>query len=1253
LREPSLARLVTATLASVAIAAALVGFALATGRAANPHGAAGGSIVAALVALIAALAIAAAAGLYLGRHLLTPIEQLTERARTLSRRFAGHAAPRRGTELDALVASYDAMTEAVTARAKHLQEAHAVELQNGLELQRQYALMRLLRGLAASANETRDVEEALQRALHEIGDYLDWPIGRVAILVEADAAGEQRSFWYVRDEQRYAQFVATTGRLPVARASTQLIGRAYVTGRPQWVDDLSVLTEWNRREIALAAGLQTGIVVPVVAQGHVTAFIEFFCEQRIETTPAGNELLETIAAELARIAERHRAERELQSRAHESRRLALVAANTASLVLVTDPAHRIEWVNSSFTRTSGYALADIIGRRADELLRGPDTDPVAAARLDEAMRAGVSVRGIEILNYASDSAPYWVETEIQPVFNSGGVLTNFVVIENEITGRKRAEAELRASEEHFRALFDESPVACVIQDSEFRILRTNTAFTRLLGYSADEIRGVDAVKLAHPDDVQAMLAARTASLGDSSNGPQVFERRFLRRDGEIVWTRVQVIRFVDRGGGVARLCVLQDITAALSHEQALRDAKEVAESASRAKSQFLANMSHEIRTPMNGVLGMTELLLGTHLSPKQRRFAEAVYRSGESLLEIINDVLDFSKIEAGKLELERVDFNLRTLVEDVFELLAPRAHEKRLELACRIRPEVPAIVVGDPTRLRQILTNLVGNAIKFTEQGEVVVTVAASPDGARQRIHFEVRDSGIGMRPEAVAKLFAVFMQADQTMSRRYGGTGLGLAISRQLVEMMGGSINVESKVGEGSVFRFDTVMASGSPSAINVPLPTDRLQGKRVILAEDNPTNRSIVQAQLQTFGMQVATAENGAQALELLRAAARSATAFDVAVIDMKMPVMDGLTLATELRRDPQLAGTRLVMLTSLADGEETRLAHAAGIEVHLAKPVRQQELINALASVLGSRPAEDAARAAGQRFNGLAVLLAEDNPINQEVTRVMLEEIGCDVHIAENGRLALEALSLRRYDLVLMDCQMPEVDGFEALRRLRDDMTRAFATARDVPVVALTANALAGDAERCLAAGFSDYLAKPFKQQQLFDLVQRWAVNRGMARVARASHSAEKAGVEHAADRPQPASPVAAAVATDAAGADALDMAVIERIRQMESRGAARLLERLIATYQTTATRLVADGTAALALDDGAGLRHAAHTLKSSSANVGAVGLARQSGDVEALARSGQLARAKEQWPQVQRELERVLRALQDLGCGITVG
>ena len=932
------------------------------------------------------------AGLYLTHYLIQPVKALTERAEDLSLRFAGRRAVRRGDELDSLVGSFEAMTTALLSHSDRLARAHKSELQNSLELQHQYAQMRLLRALAAVANEAGTVESTLERALQQIGGYLDWPLGRVALQPEHVASGRlpPRSIWFARDAERFGSFIEASNRTPIVPSPDHLIGRAYLSGTPHWVSDLSRMSDWDRLVEALDAGLQTGIVIPVTARGHVTAFIEFFCDHRVEATNELLELLEAISAELSRVAERQRAEGELRDRELESSRLAMVASRTDQMVMILDPTGHIEWANDACARFSGYSLQDVRGRPAHTLLQGPQTDATATDAIADAVVRGEPCR-VEFVAYTRDGEMRVLEVEGQPLRDDQGRYFQYALISPDITERKRTEAALRESAEYFRALFDESPVAAAIQAPDLRIVRANAAHTRMLGYTIDQVIGKDPVSFYHPDDVDAAHASRR-SLATTERGPVTFERRMLTGDGRTIWVRGHAVRFTDASGERYTLTMLENITESKHIERVLREAKEIAESASRAKSQFLANMSHEIRTPMNGVLGMTELLLGTPLSDKQRRFAEAVYRSGETLLEIINDILDFSKIEAGKLELESVDFNLRTVVEDVFELLAPRAHQKRLELASRIEPGVPTVVRGDPMRLRQVLTNLVGNAIKFTETGEVVVTVTANADvtDGRHHVVFEVRDSGIGMRPEALEKLFTVFMQADQSMSRRYGGTGLGLAISKQLVELMGGSISAHSQFGEGSTFRFDVPLATGDSEAVAPPINARELRSRRVILVEDNPTNRNILEMQLKSVGMDVATADNGSTALELMRAAARAGTAFDVAVIDMKMPIMDGLTLAGELRRDPALAATRMVMLTSLASGNEAQLAYESGVDIYLTKPVRQSELLDALARVL-SREEPAVARAVtvvpGKRAR---VLVVEDNLVNQEVARVMLRDL-----------------------------------------------------------------------------------------------------------------------------------------------------------------------------------------------------------------------------------------------------------------------
>ncbi len=1174
------------------------------------------------------------AGIYLTRHLIRPIKALTERAEQLSLRYAGRATQHKGDELDSLVGSFDAMTSALLSHSDRLSRAHMTELQDSLELQRQYALMRLLRGLAAAANESDSVERTLERALNEIGEYLDWPLGRVALLPDyaKDRSLPPRSLWFTREPERFRDFIDASNGIPIVPSPNHMIGRAYLSGVANWVSDLSRMTDWNRLDVALAAGLQTGVVIPVMAHGHVAAFIEFYSDHRVEATNAWLELVEAIGAELSRVAERQRAERELRQREVEASRLAMVASRTEQMVLILDTSGRIEWANDAVMQFSGIGMQEMRGRLAHTLMRGSRTDAEAVAKMADAIVRGEPCK-IEFIADARSGEQRVLEVEGQPLRDDQGRYFQYALISPDITERKRTEATLRESAEYFRALFDESPVPSTIVSSDHRIVRANAAHTRMLGYTIDQMIGKDPITFVHPEEVDAAYALRAEMNGSAERAQFTFERRMVNNQGTVVWVRGHSVRFCDANGERFRLTMLENITDAKESERVLRDAKELAESASRAKSQFLANMSHEIRTPMNGVLGMTELLLGTALSDKQRRFADAVYRSGETLLEIINDILDFSKIEAGKFELESVDFNLRSMVEDVFEMLAPRAHQKRIELASRIGPEVPTIAKGDPTRIRQVLTNLVGNALKFTETGEIVVTLSAQQEEGRHRVRFEVRDTGIGLRAEALQRLFTVFMQADQSMSRRYGGTGLGLAISKQLVELMGGSISVESQFGEGSTFRFDVPLASGDASVVTPSLNLDQLRGRRVILVEDNPTNRSILEMQLKAFEMDVATADHGATALELMRAAARAGTPFDVAVIDMKMPIMDGLTMAATLRSDPHLTGAKMVMLTSLASGNEAQLAYENGVDQYLTKPVRQHELLEALARSL-SRDSPAAARATTVASRHRAkVLVAEDNMVNQEVARAMLRDLGCEIRLADNGREALNALRSQAFDIVFMDCQMPEMDGFEAVRRFRSAAQADFESALDTPIVALTANALAGDYERCLAAGFDEYLPKPFKQQQIDALLARWSRHDPQPSASTTTRAPSQEARGSAAAAPAGEAPV-------------LDMSVIDRVRQMEQRGAARLLERLIETYITTATKLMTDAERALAQHDPVLLRHAVHTLKSSSANVGATALSQCFTGLEVHARENRMQSAEHDWPAVRVEYERALQALHAL-------
>jgi two-component system sensor histidine kinase/response regulator len=824
------------------------------------------------------------------------------------------------------------------------------------------------------------------------------------------------------------------------------------------------------------------------------------------------------------------------------------------------------------------------------------------------------------------------------------VTTNFVehngreynfAFARDITERKRAERAVAEAEERSRLLLQSAGDGIFGLDHEGHVTFMNAAAEELLGWTAPELQGAAMHEAIH----YARADGSPYPVEECPQHAAYTEGVESRVDDEVLWRRdgtcfavEYMVRPLRKGDAVmGAIVTFRDISDRRAAEEALSQAKAQteaangdlelavaranqlsmeAESANAAKSEFLANMSHEIRTPMNGVIGMTTLLLDTDLDAEQRDYTLTVQSSAEALLTIINDILDFSKIEAGKLEIETLDFDLRNAVEDTCDLPALNAGSKGLELTALVGADVPAALRGDPGRLRQVLTNLLGNAIKFTEHGEVAVAVGlVSETDGEAVLRFEVRDSGIGIPTDKLDQLFEAFTQADASTTRKYGGTGLGLTICRRLVELMGGEIGVQSEPGVGSTFWFTARFARQDPAVFAAEQDAGGLvdvAGVRVLAVDDNATNRKVVAGMLDAWRCRHTEVDGAQAALEALRAACSAGDPFRVVILDMMMPVMDGEALGALIKQDPELAASDLIMMTSMGGRGDAGRLEALGFSAYLTKPVKQSQLFDCLMAVLNRRGRLESQAApriitrhalAERDKRKIRILLAEDNAINRKVALKTLEKMGYRADAATNGAEALDALVQVRYDVVLMDVQMPEVDGMEATRRIRDPRSAVLDHA--VPIVALTAHAMAEDRDACLAAGMDAYLSKPIEPDKLAAVLTRWT--------ARRTAPEQAVGQTRTLTQDDPAVPAPSAGASswgeaEPAGPPVFDESVLLNLLGGDREAAAEIT----AEYLADAPRQVAELLAAVVAGDGPLVCRKAHTLKGASANVGAEAL-----------------------------------------------
>jgi two-component system sensor histidine kinase/response regulator len=1012
--------------------------------------------------------------------------------------------------------------------------------------------------------------------------------------------------WH-RQDAKFAGFENLTRRISLP-PGIGLPGIVWSKQKPIWAPDISAEIDASRAETATQNDLHASLAVPILFGREVTGVIEFVSKVIRKPDEELLAMLGDLGSQIGQFRERRRAEKDL----HKSReRFELAMQGSGDGLWDWDLETGEVYYSPRWKGALGHEDHEIrnVFEEWEKRLHFDDRDR-ALATLQAYLEGKTPTYELEHRLKHKDGSYRWILARGVALRDTSGKPYRMAGSHTDITARKQAEEAVRNSEALYHSLVETLPLHVFRKDLNGKFTFGNQLFCQTLGKPLDQIRGKTDFDF-YPEQLAEKYRQDDGRVIEEQVTVNAIEEH-RKPSGERIYVQVLKTPVYDsRGQVIGTQGIFWDVTDRKLAEEELQKAKEAAESANRAKSVFLANMSHEIRTPMNAIIGMTELVLGTSLGIEQREYLDLVKKSADSLLSVINDILDFSKVEAGKLDLDIIGFPLRDHLGDTLNTLAPRAYQKGLELACHVAPDVPDALLGDPVRLGQILVNLVGNALKFTERGEVVVDVAAGQRTETEvSLHFAVSDTGIGVPPDKLAFIFDPFAQADGSTTRKYGGTGLGLAIAKRLVERMGGQIWIESEVGKGSVFHFTAHLQLQKSSAKKPAyVEAAAMREMAVLVVDDNATNRRILEETLQNWQMKPTLAESGPAALHAMLRAARAGEPFPLVLIDVHMPDMDGYMLAEEIQQHPELAGAALMMLTSGGQPGDSKRRQELGIGYALTKPIKQADLWRAIMQALGMPLAQEEAAPRGRdhvdETQRLSILLAEDNLVNQKLAVRLLEKRGHRVVVANNGQEALAAAQSEPFDVILMDVQMPVMDGFEATAAIR---RQEQVIGRHTPIIAMTAYAMKDDREHCLAAGMDRYISKPIRAQELFQSVEG----------AVAGASEEPATGE-----------------TAEATSDVLDKAAaLARAGEDQE-----LLRELAELFLYECPRIMTDIHAAIGAGDAFRLKCAAHSLKGSIDNFAAPAAHEAASRLENLGRNGNLAGAQEAWSALTREIGRL--------------